>query len=152
MWIFFPTMSYLTQKKWKWTLLSCVLLFPTPWTIHGALPFSRASFQPGIFPTQGSPQPRDLPNPGLPHCRQILYQLSHQRSPRILEWVAYPFSSGSSCPRNWTRVSCIAGRFLFSWTIRGDHLTQKMCFIFGFLKLKLLNCISNNRYEHCSFH
>ena len=30
----------------------------------------------GIFPTQGS-------NPGLPHCRQILYQLSHQGSPRI---------------------------------------------------------------------
>jgi len=28
----------------------------------------------GIFPTQGS-------NPGLPHCRQILYQLSHQGSP-----------------------------------------------------------------------
>ena len=37
----------------------------------------------GIFPTQGS-------NPGLPHCRQILYQLSHKGSPRILEWVAYP--------------------------------------------------------------
>ena len=29
----------------------------------------------GIFPTQGS-------NPGLPHCRQILYQLSHQGIPR----------------------------------------------------------------------
>ena len=28
----------------------------------------------GIFPTQGW-------NPGLPHCRQILYQLSHQGSP-----------------------------------------------------------------------
>ena len=28
----------------------------------------------GIFPTQGS-------NPGLPHCRQILYQLSHKGSP-----------------------------------------------------------------------
>ena len=47
----------------------------------------------GIFPTQGS-------NPGLPHCRQILYQLSHKGSPRILEWVAYPFSSRSSQPRN----------------------------------------------------
>ena len=35
----------------------------------------------GIFPTQGS-------NPGLPHCRQILYHLSHQGSPRILEWVS----------------------------------------------------------------
>ena len=48
-----------------------------------------------IFPTQGS-------NPGRPHCRQILYQLSQNGNPRILEWVAYPFSSGSSQPRNWT--------------------------------------------------
>ena len=53
----------------------------------------------GIFPTQGS-------NPGLPHCRQILYQLSHQGSPRILEWVACPISRGSSWPRNLSRVLC----------------------------------------------
>ena len=45
----------------------------------------------GIFPTQGS-------NPSIPHCWQILYQLSHQRSPKILEWVVYPFSRGSSDP------------------------------------------------------
>ena len=51
-------------------------------------------------------------NPGFLHCRRILYQLSYQGSPRILEWVAYPFSSGSSQPRNRTRVSCIAGRYL----------------------------------------
>ena len=43
----------------------------------------------GIFPTQGS-------NSGLLHGGQILYQLSHQGSPRILEWVAYPFSRRSS--------------------------------------------------------
>ena len=36
----------------------------------------------GIFPTQES-------NPCLPPCRQILYHLSHQGSPRILEWVTY---------------------------------------------------------------
>ena len=65
----------------------------------------------GIFPTQGS-------NPGLPHCRQILYQLSHQGSPRILEWVACPFSRRSSRPRNWIRVSCIAGRFFTNWALR----------------------------------
>ena len=53
-----------------------------------------------IFPTQRS-------NPGPPHCRQILYQLNHHGSPRILEWIDYPFSSGSSWPRNQTRVSCI---------------------------------------------
>jgi len=61
----------------------------------------------GIFPTQGS-------NPGLPHCRWILYRLSHWGSPRILEWVAYPFSRGSSRPRNQTGVSLIAGRFFTS--------------------------------------
>ena len=49
-------------------------------------------------------------SPGLPHCRQILYQLSHQGSPRILEWVAYPFSGGSPWPRDQTQVSHIAGR------------------------------------------
>ena len=37
----------------------------------------------GFFPTQGS-------NPGLPHCRWILYQLSHKGSPRILKWVPIP--------------------------------------------------------------
>ena len=78
---------------------------------------SHSLFQ-GIFPTQGS-------NPGLPHCRQILYQLSHQGSPRILECVAYPFSSESSWPRNWTGVSCIAGRFFTSWATRkGPNYTS----------------------------
>ena len=65
----------------------------------------------GIIPTQGS-------NPGLLHCRQILYHLIYKGSSRILEWVAYPFSSGSSWPRNWTGVSCIAGRFFTNWAIR----------------------------------
>ena len=68
----------------------------------------------GIFPTQGL-------NLGLPHCGQILYHLSHKGSPRILEWVAYPFSRGSSWPRNWTRVSCIVGRFFTSWATREAH-------------------------------
>ena len=56
--------------------------------------------------------------PGLPHCRQILYQLSHKGSPRILEWVAYSFASGSSQPRNRTGISCIASRFFTNWAIR----------------------------------
>ena len=30
---------------------------------------------------------------------------------RILEWVAIPFSRGSSQPQDQTQVSCIAGRF-----------------------------------------
>ena len=37
---------------------------------------------------------------------------------RILEWVAFPFSRGSSQPRDWTQISHTAGRFFTSWTIR----------------------------------
>ena len=69
------------------------------------------SFLQGIFPVQGL-------NPGLLHCRWILYQLSHKGSPRILEWVASPLSSRSSWPRNQPGVSCIADRFFTSWAIR----------------------------------
>ena len=57
----------------------------------------------GIFPTHGS-------NPSLPQVDYL--------PERILEWVAYPFSSGSSRPRNQTRVSCIAGGFFTSWDTR----------------------------------
>ena len=73
----------------------------------------------GIFPTQGS-------NPGLPHCRRVLYQLSHKGSPRILEWVAYPFSSRSSQPRNQTGVSCIAGGFFTNWAMREAPCTPAL--------------------------
>ena len=73
---------------------SCpTLCNPMDYAVHGilqarilerlAFPFSRV-----IFPTQES-------NLGLPHCGLILYQLSHKGSPRILEWVAYPFSNRS---------------------------------------------------------
>ena len=36
----------------------------------------------------------------------------------ILEWVAIPFSRGSSWPRDQTQVSCIAGRFFTIWATR----------------------------------
>ena len=77
----------------------------SPWNSPGQNDgVGRLSLLLGIFPTQGS-------NPGLLHCRWILYQLNHKESPRILEWVVYPCSRGSSQPRNRTGVSCIAGKF-----------------------------------------
>ena len=38
---------------------------------------------------------------------------------RILEWAAFPFSRGSSQPRDGTQVSRIAGGFFTSWATRG---------------------------------
>ena len=37
---------------------------------------------------------------------------------RILEWVAIPFSRGSSWPRDWTQVFCIVGGFFTIWAIK----------------------------------
>ena len=52
---------------------------PTDCTVHGILQagmleWVAISSSRGIFPSQGS-------NSGLPHCRHILYYLSHQGSP-----------------------------------------------------------------------
>ena len=89
-----------------------------------------ALFQ-GIFPTQGS-------NPGLLQCRWVLYHLSHKRSPRTLEWVAYPFSRGSSQPR----ISCIAGGFFTNWAIREALIGRKGNKNLGQVTVKL-----NRRYH-----
>ena len=96
-------------------LLSHVQLFMTPWTAARQPPlpmeFSRQGYSRG-FPF---PPPGDLPHPriepGLLHYKQILYQLSCQGSPRILEWVALSFSRGSSRFRDRIQVSHIAGSF-----------------------------------------
>ena len=49
---------------------------------------------------------------------------------RLLEWVAIPFSRGSSWPRDQIQVSHIAGRFFIIWAIRDN-----------------LNCIKNSYYS-----
>ena len=126
------------KHRWKWKLLSHVWpLWPhglySPWNSPGQnAGVSSLSFLQGIFPTQRS-------NPGLPNCRWILNQLSHKGRSRILEWVAHPLSSGSSQPRNRTRVSCIAGRFFTTCAIReargttdskSKHLNSKWIFFY----------------------
>ena len=89
----------------------------SPWNSPGQnTGVGSISLSQGIFQTQGS-------NPGLLHCRWILYQLSHKGSPRILEWVAYHFSRESSRPRNRTGVSCFAGRFFTNWAMRGSPVS-----------------------------
>ena len=59
----------------------------------------------GIFPTQGL-------NTSLPHYRQILYPLSHQGSPRILECVAYLQGIFPTQESNWGLLYC---RWILYW-------------------------------------
>ena len=45
------------------------------------------------------------------HCSPMDYTVHGILQARILEWLAFFFSRGFSQPRDWTQVSCIAGRF-----------------------------------------
>ena len=101
-----------SERKMKVKVAQSYLTLRCPWNSPGQNPgVGILSLLQRILPTQGS-------NPDLLPCKQILYQLSHKGSARILEWVAYLFSSGSSPPRNQTGVSCIAGRFFTKSAIR----------------------------------
>ena len=107
------------SEKWSEVPQSCpTLCFSMDCTGHGilhvrilewvAFPFSW-----GVFPTQRL-------NPGLPHCRQILYQLCYKGSPRILESVAYPFSRGSSRTRNMNRGLLRCRRILYQLSCQDE--------------------------------
>ena len=104
------------EQSKQWESESCPVVSNSLWP-HGIYSpwnsprkntgVSSISLLQGICPTQGS-------NPGIPNCRQILHQLSHKESPSILEWVAYPFSSRSSSPRNRTLYCRM---ILYHWAI-----------------------------------
>ena len=115
----------------------------TPWTVAHQAPlsiwFSRQEHWSGLpFPSPG-----DLPDPGieprsptwqadsLPSevqvqvvqlsptlCDPMGYTVHGILQARILEWVAFPYSRGSSRPRAQSQVSCIAGRFFTIWVTR----------------------------------
>ena len=107
-------------------LLSRVRLSVTPWTVAHQAPLSIRVLQTRILEWVACPPPGYIPNPGVEPRSPTLqadffYHLSHQGSSWILEWLSYPFSRGSSHPRNLTRVSCIADGFFTSWATREAH-------------------------------
>ena len=91
--------AYIRTKLWKLKSLSRARLFATPglhspWNSPGQnTGVGSLSLLQGIFLTQGS-------NPGLLNCKRILYQLSHQGSPRTLDWVRWP--GGSQNNSRWS--------------------------------------------------
>ena len=119
----------------------------SPWNFPGQNTGVGNSFLlQGIFPG-------DLPNPGIKPVSHILYPLSCQWSPRILEWAVYLFSRGFSQPRNGTRVSCIAGEFFTSWATRETKLFSCLCawnllINSNFIKILEPKLDSNSSYDH----
>ena len=56
-------------------------------------------------------------------CDRMDYTVHEILQARILEWVVFPFSRGSSQPRDWTQISHIAGRFFTIWATREAPFT-----------------------------
>ena len=61
-------------------------------------------------------------SPDLMDCSPLGYSVYGILQARLLEQVAISSSRGSSPPRGWTWVSCIAGRFFTVWATREAHL------------------------------
>ena len=80
--------------------------------------FSREEYWSGLPALLHGISPTQRLNPLLPHCKWILYHLSHQGSPWILEQIAYPYSRVTSRSRNWSGISCIASGFFTNWAAR----------------------------------
>ena len=85
----------------------------------------------GIIPTQGL-------NTDLPYCRQVPYHLSHQGSPWILEWVAYPFLQGNFPIQksNWSLLHCRWILCQLSWIL--------------YIKDKVYNYLHKELAQNCS--
>ena len=116
---------------------------------HGLLPARL------LCPWNSAGKNTALPNPQFKsrfptlQCRWILYHLSYWGSPRILEWVAYPFSRESSQLRNRTGVSCIAGGFFTSWATREalDH-QRRPCYSEDFTSCSSEFCLTSPPTGH----
>ena len=84
-------------------------------------PWIQLGLDPGRFPI---PSPGDIPNPGLKPrspTLQILYHLSHQGNPRMLEWVAYPFSRDITVILSNLPASKLILHLKFTWSlVRGQ--------------------------------
>ena len=112
------------RSEVKWMSFSHVQLFVTPWTTQCGILSAR------IMEWVAFPSPGDLFNLGIeprsPALQVDSLPAEPQGKSRILEWVAYPFSRGPSQPRNWTRVSCIAGGFSTNWAIREASIYREI--------------------------
>ena len=77
-------------------------------------------------------------------CNPMDYTVHRILQARILEWVPFSFSRGSSQPRDWIQVSCIVGRFCTIWATREGCLkgvTNIICATFYFTYT--LRCLLN---------
>ena len=116
----FPSPMHESEKwKWRHSVMSRVRLFAIPWTAAYQAPLSMGVSRQEYWSRVPLPSLKVKVNQSfLTLCSPIDYAVHGILQARILEWAAIPFSRGSSQPRVWTQVSCLAGGFFTSWATR----------------------------------
>ena len=126
-------------------------LFATSWIVVSQISLSMGILQVRILEwfampsSRGSSQPRYQAQ--VSHNAGDSLCLSHQGSPKILKWV----TRGSSQPKNWARISCIAVRFFTSWATR-ETLNWSIRLYWCLLKRQLISYFSTpfSKGSRCS--
>ena len=103
--------------------LSCIQVFETPWD-----PMDCS--MPGSFESES--ESHSVMSDSLRPCGLYIHGILQAR---ILEWVAFPFSSRSSQHRNQTGVSCISGGFFTNWAIREAKAPLSFSISWSLIKL-----------------
>ena len=114
-------LNYFLDSTYKWNYM----LFFSVWLISlSIMPSSSICYHKWqyfihIYGWKWKSESRSVVSDSLwPHELYIYYSVHGILQVRILEWVAFPFSRGSSQTRNQTQISHIAGRFFTSWATR----------------------------------
>jgi len=135
-----------TVKKWSEVVQSCPTLRPHGHQVPPSMGFSRQEYWSGLpFPSLGNFPTQGL-NPGLPHCRQILYRLSHQGNltllySKYLEIFLF-FMTNTLYP--WDRASPKSHTLL---PATSNHQQSIFCFLWLWLPQILISGIM----QHLSF-
>ena len=129
--------------KWKWKSLSLIQLFASPGTIYNPWNSPGQNTGVAVLFSRGSSQPRDQTQVFCIAGR-FFTSWSHQGSPRILEWVAYPFSSG--LPTQESNLHCRQIDLLTWCTLKCVHfdiIEKLQTSLFIFPSAKSLHTIVN---------
>ena len=127
----------------------------TPWTVALQTPLPTGILQARILEWVAMPSSRgSFPNPGIKPSSFTLQADSLLPEPwgkpkniGFLNRVAYPFSRGTSQPRNRTGVSCIADRFFTSWATWEAHFYPYVTDIWAWDSGKMITCPGPYSYK-----
>ena len=106
--------------EWEVGIGRCKLL-DTEWINNKVLLYSRGNSIQYYVINHSESESQSCPT----LCKSRDYTVHGILRARKLEWIAVPFSRISSQPRDWTQVSCIAGRFFTSWATREAPINHK---------------------------